>query len=152
MAHPLGRTFRAKFSDKGVYSTQRIRRFRKSSVIETFSIIASLDVYAWPVVRKINFENGPRGCVIFLGIRSLGQQLLPSSFCTSGGHRCRPFSPPVLAFNFIAHRVQQSHCSSIFHRVLQLTLSRFPQVNLCTIKSPNEFIRVCTRRGSNSRN
>ena len=28
-------------------------------------------------------------------------------------------SPPPLAFNFfIAHRVQQSHCSSIFHRVL----------------------------------
>ena len=34
----------------------------------------------------------------------------------------------------------------------QLTLSRFPQVNLCTRKSPNEFIRVCTRRGSKSRN
>ena len=25
---------------------------------------------------------------------------LPSSFWTSRGHRCRPFSPPVLAFNF----------------------------------------------------
>ena len=45
--------------------------------------------------------------------------LLLSSFWTSRGHRCRPFFPPVLAFNFfIAHRVQQSHCSSIFHRVL----------------------------------
>ena len=43
---------------------------------------------------------------------------LLSSFWTSRVHRCRPFSPPVLAFNFIAHRVQQSHCSSIFHRVL----------------------------------
>ena len=44
--------------------------------------------------------------------------LLLSSFWTSRGHRCRSFCPPVLAFNFIAHRVQQSHCSSIFHRVL----------------------------------
>ena len=44
--------------------------------------------------------------------------LLLSSFWTGRGHRCRPFSPPVLAFNFIAHEVQQSHCSSIFHRVL----------------------------------
>ena len=44
--------------------------------------------------------------------------LVLSSFWTSRGHRCRPFSPPVLAFNFNAHRVQQSHCSSIFHRVL----------------------------------
>ena len=26
--------------------------------------------------------------------------LLLSSFWTSRGHRCRPFSPPVLAFNF----------------------------------------------------
>ena len=41
-----------------------------------------------------------------------------SSFWTSRGHRCLPFSSPVLAFNFIAHRVQQSHCSSIVHRVL----------------------------------
>ena len=44
--------------------------------------------------------------------------LLLSSFWTSRGHKCRPFSSPVLAFNFIAHRVRQSHCSSIFHRVL----------------------------------
>ena len=46
---------------------------------------------------------------------------LLSSFWASCGHRCRPFFPPVLTFNFlffIAHRVQQSHCSSIFHRVL----------------------------------
>ena len=42
---------------------------------------------------------------------------LLSSFWTSRGHGCRPFSAPVLAFNF-AHRVQQSRCSSIFHRVL----------------------------------
>ena len=44
--------------------------------------------------------------------------LLLSSFWTSHGHRCRAFSPQVHAFNLIAHRVQQSHCSSIFHRVL----------------------------------
>ena len=34
----------------------------------------------------------------------------------------------------------------------KLTLSRFPQVNLCTRKSPRQFIRVCTRGDSNSRN
>ena len=39
-------------------------------------------------------------------------------FWTSRGYRCRPFFPPVLAFNFIAHRVQQSHCSSISRREL----------------------------------
>ena len=65
--------------------------------------------------------------------------------------RCR--SPRFLPSIFIAHRVQQSHCSSIFHRVLLLTqtLALSAQVNLCTIKNANEFIRVCTRRGSNSR-
>ena len=66
-----------------------------------------------------------------------------------------PSSPRFLPSIFIAHRVQQSHCSSIFHRVLlnvKLTLSRFAPVNWCTRKSPNEFIRVCTRWGSNSRN
>ena len=44
--------------------------------------------------------------------------LLLSSFWTSRGHRCRPFSPRFLRSFFIAHRVQQSHCSSFFHRVL----------------------------------
>ena len=70
-----------------------------------------------------------------------------------------PSSPWFLPSIFIAHRVQQSHCSSIVHRVLlthALALSacqfRFPQVNLCTSESANQFLRVCTRRGSNSRN
>ena len=48
--------------------------------------------------------------------------LLFSRFWTSRGHRSRPFFPPrVLPSIFIAHRVQQSHCSSIFHQVLLLT-------------------------------
>ena len=45
------------------------------------------------------------------------------------------FSPSI----FIPHRVQQSHCPSVFHRVLlthALVLSS-PQVNLCPRKSPN---------------
>ena len=76
-----------------------------------------------------------------------------SSLWTSRCHRWRPFPPPVLAFNF--YRAQGSaipllvDCSS---SVCLLTLSRFPQVNLGTRKSPNEFTRVRTRRGSNSRN
>ena len=37
--------------------------------------------------------------------------------------------------------VQQSHCSSIFHRVLLLTLSRFPQVNLVHKKKPPQIYR-----------
>ena len=74
----------------------------------------------------------------------------------SRGHRRRPFSPPVLAFHlFIAHhRVQQNPLTArrVFIECGRLTLSRFPRVNLSTRKSPNEFIRVCTRRGSNSQN
>ena len=44
--------------------------------------------------------------------------LLLFSFWTSRGHRCRPFFPRFLPSMFIAHRAQQSHCSSIFRRVL----------------------------------
>ena len=33
-------------------------------------------------------------------------------------HLYVPSTPPFLPSIFIAHRVQQSHCSSIFHRVL----------------------------------
>ena len=53
-----------------------------------------------------------------------------------------PSPPPgFLPSMFIAHRVPQSHCSSIFHRVLLThALARFPRVNLCTRKSPHEFI------------
>ena len=77
--------------------------------------------------------------------------LLLSSFWTSRGSRCRAFSSMVGAFNYIAHRVQ--HCSSAFAECCYLTLSRFPQVNLCTTsKSSHEFLRVCTRRDSNTRN
>ena len=65
--------------------------------------------------------------------------LVFSSFWTSRGHGCRPFFPPVLGLHFFLSRipgkVQQSHCSSIFHRVLLThALSRFSQVNLCTRK------------------
>ena len=60
---------------------------------------------------------------------------LLSSFWTSRGHRCRPFpvsSPLFLPSIFIVHRVQQSHCSSIFHQVmlthaLALSASQFVQ-------------------------
>ena len=44
---------------------------------------------------------------------------LLSSFWAGRGHRCRAFSPRFLPSTFIAHRVQQSHCSSVFHRVLR---------------------------------
>ena len=63
-----------------------------------------------------------------------------------------PSPPRLLPSIFIAHRVQQSHCSSIVHRVLlthALALSASQSVHK---KSPNDFIRVCTRRGSDSRN
>ena len=41
-----------------------------------------------------------------------------SSFWTSCGHRCRSFFPWFSPSVFITHRVQQSDCSPIFHRVL----------------------------------
>ena len=79
--------------------------------------------------------------------------LLLSSFWTSHDHRCRPFSPRLSPSNNIAHKVQQSRCSSIFHRVLPThALARGPQVNLFTRKSPYGFIQVCIRGDSNSQN
>ena len=49
-------------------------------------------------------------------------------------------SPRYVPSIFIAHRVQHSHCSSIFIECCSLTLSRFPLINfLCGKKS----IRVC---------
>ena len=61
-------------------------------------------------------------------------------------------SPRFLPSTFIARRVQQSHSSSISHRVLlthALALSASQYVHK---KIPFEYIRVCTRRDPNSRN
>ena len=60
---------------------------------------------------------------------------------------CLQFLPRIGFSNPTARRFFIEFC--------ELTLSRFPQVNLCARKSPNELIirvRVCTRWGSNSRN
>ena len=59
-------------------------------------------------------------------------------------------SPPGSCLHFfIAHRVQQSHCSSIFHLVVLLTHTlAFYASQFVRKKTPHEFIRVCTRRGS----
>ena len=46
--------------------------------------------------------------------------------------RCRPFSLRLLPSIFIAHtRVQQSHCSSIFHRVFANLRSRAFRKSIC---------------------
>ena len=69
---------------------------------------------------------------------------LLSGFWTSRGHRCRPrFLPSI----FIAHWVQQSHCSSMFYHSLALSASQVVHK-----KSPTKVIRECTRGDSNSRN
>ena len=61
-----------------------------------------------------------RHLAFFLFFFFFSPRTLPlSSFSTSRGHRCRSFPPPrFLRSIFNAHRIQQSHFSSIFHRVL----------------------------------
>ena len=61
--------------------------------------------------------------------------------------------PPGSCLHFLSRKgCSNPTARRYFLECCQLTLSRSPQVNLCTRKRPNEFIRVCTRRGSNSRN
>ena len=63
-------------------------------------------------------------------------EVLPAAiFWASRGQRCRPLSPRVLAFISIAHRVQHSHCSSIFIGCCYLALSRFPPIIFYARKS-----------------
>ena len=83
-------------------------------------------------------EQNATGRTIFFFFRTL-----LSSFWTSRGHRCRSFSTPVLAFIFIAHRVQQSRCSSTFHRelltyALAFSASQFVRKK----KSPRIYTRL----------
>ena len=61
------------------------------------------------------------GLYIDIDMHIFFHALLLSSFWTSRGHRCRPFSPRrFLPSIFIAHGVQQSHCSSIFSECLNI--------------------------------
>ena len=67
-------------------------------------------------------------------------EVLPSAiFWTSRGHRCRPLSPPVRAFIFIAHRVQHSRCSSIF---IECCYCRSRAFRLSIFMQEN-YLRVC---------
>ena len=63
-----------------------------------------------------------------------------------------PSSPRFLSSFFIADRVQQSHCLSIFHRVLLTHALAFSASQFVRKKSPHEFIRACARGDSISRN
>ena len=63
-----------------------------------------------------------------------------------------PSPPRFLPSIFIADRVQQSHCSSIVHRELLTHALALSASQFVHKKKSHEFIRVCTRRGSNSRN
>ena len=58
------------------------------------------------------------------------QESLPSAiFWASRGHRYLPFTLPPIALIFMGHRVQNSHCSSIFIECCYLPFSRFPLIN-----------------------
>ena len=69
-------------------------------------------------------------------------------FWTSRGHRCRPFFPPVvlpLILQFLSRiGFRNSSARRFFMECGQLARSRFPQLKLCTKKSPHEFTWVCT--------
>ena len=60
-----------------------------------------------------------------------------------------PSPPPFLPSVFIAHTVQQSHCSSIFPRVLLTHALALSASQFVRKESPHEFIRVlvCMRSG-----
>ena len=64
------------------------------------------------------------------------ESLLFSSFWTSCGLRCRPFSPRYVPSIFVAHRVQHSHRSSTFIETHAFALSAS---QLVYEKSPYEF-------------
>ena len=61
-------------------------------------------------------------------------------------------SPRFLPSFLIAHRVQQSHCSSIFYLVLLTHALALSGSQFVRNKKSPRFTRVCTRGDSNSRN
>ena len=104
-----------------IFIAQRIQRSPCSSI---FHPVLLTHVLALSASQFVHEKKSQR---IHTSMHSGGFELtkltfffshtLLSSFWTSRGHRCRPSSPRFLPSIFIAHRVQRSHCSSIFHGV-----------------------------------
>ena len=107
------------------FIAHRVRQSHCASIFHRVLLTHALALSASQFVRK---KKSPRiytsmllggfqltKLIFFFFFRTL---LLPS-FWTSRVHRFRPFYPSGSCLHFfIAHRVRQSHCSSIFHRVL----------------------------------
>ena len=93
-------------------------------------------------------------CGIFFFFSSFSHFYSPASSGQAVVTGVVPFPPRFLPFQFfIAHRrVQQSHCSSIFHRVLLTHALALSARQFVHKKKSQRNFRVCTRRGSNSRN
>ena len=74
---------------------------------------------------------------LLLSSSSRKRFLRSTTFRTNRGHRCLPFSPPVLAYIFIAHRVQHSH----FSVFMLVDLHRISQTHALAL-STCRFVRV----------
>ena len=86
----------------------------------------------------VTFMHGRSRMNIF--VLFFSSHFLISSFWTSRGHRCRPFSPPVLAFICIALRVQQSPLLVDFLSSVANSRSRaFLKSNCAQLKVPTNL-------------
>ena len=63
--------------------------------MEHFACLSNLTIEHAPLARRTDWV----ALYTYIYIYYFSHTLLLSSFWTSRGHRCRPFSPPVLAFN-----------------------------------------------------
>ena len=103
--------------------TNEINRLKTRDYIwsRTCSLLPLRTLQQFHTTARKLFKNTTFFCCLiffFFSSHSSTFQLLDKS----RGHRCRPFPPPrFLPSTFIVYRIQQSHCSSIFHRVLLLT-------------------------------
>ena len=93
--------------------------------------------------RKSQFVHKKKPCLFFFSHTSAFQLLdMPWSQMSS------LLPPGSYSQFFFAHRVQQSHCSSIFHRVLLTDALTLFRKSICAQENvPDEFMRVCTRGG-----
>ena len=101
--------------------------------------------------RFFLFPRSPGGWSFFFFLNQMSSLLLSSSTRRrfnpqrSSGQAVVtgvvPSSPRYVPPIFIAHRVQHSHCSSIFIECRQLTLSRFPLINF--FNANKKSLRVC---------
>ena len=126
------------------------RVFTTGYCLNLYRCVPVMSVYRWPLLPIADFYKRAT-ITIYDDVHSWSNVSGLLVLCT-WSHLYFPASEQAVVSGVVPSPPLYVPSVLIAHRVIEccwLTLSRFPRVNLCTRKSPYEFIGECTRGDSN---